>query len=375
MMRSERSQTVAFATIAILLLGWLSYNLWANLQARGIAIDYGFLWRPASFPIGESVIAFGSGDTYFRALLAGLLNTLKLALAVIVAATVIGVIVGLAERAAHPLLKLLAKIYVELTRNLPLLLILVVCATVIRILPPPRQALNIADAVLLSSRGLYVPTVVMEGTAQLIAVACLIFFAVALVLWRHMKRGRVETGHFGRGTTYLFLAASLSTVVLLILLPIVGDVSYPKLVGFNYQGGLGLTPEFVAMLAGLSFYTSGFIAEIVRGSLAAIHRGQTEAAHSLGLNSLLTLYLVLAPQAVRLMLPPLTNQYLNAIKNTTLAVLIGYPDLVSVGNTALNQNGRSIETVSIYLFIYLSLSLMTSFVIHRLERRARLVKS
>lgn len=375
MNRSERSQTVAFAAIAILFLGWLSYNLSANLDARGITIDYGFLWSPTSFPIGESVISFGSGDTYFRALLAGFLNTLKLALAAIIVSTLLGVLVGLAERAAHPQLKALAKIYVELTRNLPLLLILVVCATVIRILPPPRQAWNLGDAVLLSSRGLYMPTVVIEGAAAAVAIAGVLSLIIAFLLWKVMKRSRAETGRFDKGKTSLFLAAAGVTVILFILLPIVGQVNYPRLVGFNYQGGIGLTPEFVAMLVGLSFYTSGFVAEIVRGGLAAVHRGQTEAAHSLGLNKFLTLYLVLAPQAVRLMLPPLTNQYLNAIKNTTLAVLIGYPDLVSVGNTALNQNGRSIETVSIYLLVYLSLSLATSFVIRRLEKRARLVKS
>lgn len=375
MNRSERSQTVAFAAIAILFLGWLSYNLSANLDARGITIDYGFLWSPTSFPIGESVISFGSGDTYFRALLAGFLNTLKLALAAIIVSTLLGVLVGLAERAAHPQLKALAKIYVELTRNLPLLLILVVCATVIRILPPPRQAWNLGDAVLLSSRGLYMPTVVIEGAAAAVAIAGVLSLIIAFLLWKVMKRSRAEMGRFDKGKTSLFLAAAGVTVILFILLPIVGQVNYPRLVGFNYQGGIGLTPEFVAMLVGLSFYTSGFVAEIVRGGLAAVHRGQTEAAHSLGLNKFLTLYLVLAPQAVRLMLPPLTNQYLNAIKNTTLAVLIGYPDLVSVGNTALNQNGRSIETVSIYLLVYLSLSLATSFVIRRLEKRARLVKS
>lgn len=188
-------------------------------------------------------------------------------------------------------------------------------------------------------------------------------------------RGRNQTGHFPRtATTGLFVSIALLLGTIVYALGW-GVVETPKLMGFNFRGGMGVTPEYLAMLAGLSFYTSGFIAEIVRGSLAALPKGQAEASNSLGLTPLLTLYLVLAPQALRLMLPPLANQYLNAIKNTTLAVLIGYPDLVSVGNTALNQTGRAIETVSIYLLIYLSLSLLTSAVIRWLEKRAQLVKA
>ncbi len=374
-MRSERLQNALFVAAAIAVLAWLSHNLASNLAARGITIDYGFLWSATSFPIGESLISFGSGDTYFRALLVGLLNTVKLALAAIVLSTLLGVLIGLAGRTAHPQLRALAKAYIEVTRNTPLLLILVVCATAVRVLPPPRQAWTFGESVFISSRGLYIPTVVTGEAGPVLAAVAVLALACGVLFWRAMVRGRNETGRFPRlATGGLFLSAAALVGVVVYALGW-GEIQKPTLMGFNFRGGMGMTPEYLAMLVGLSFYTSGFIAEIVRGSLAALPKGQSEAAHSLGLSPILTLYLVLAPQAMRLMLPPLANQYLNAIKNTTLAVLIGYPDLVSVGNTALNQTGRAIETVSIYLLIYLSLSLVTSAVIRWLEKRAQLVKS
>lgn len=374
-MRSESLQNALFVAAAIAVFAWLSHNLSSNLAARGVSIDYGFLWQATSFPIGESVISFSSGDSYFRALLAGLLNTIKLALAAIVLSTIIGVVIGLAGRSSHPQLRALAKAYVEVTRNIPLLLILVVCATAVRGLPAARQAWSMGDSIFFSSRGLYVPVLRAGESGWLIAAVVLAALLLAILFWRAMVRGRNETGHFPRNATrglFAALAALLAGIACFIGF---GEIDKPVLTGFNFRGGISLTPEYLAMLSGLSFYTSGFIAEIVRGSLAALPKGQAEAAHSLGLSPILTLYLVLSPQALRLMLPPLANQYLNAIKNTTLAVLIGYPDLVSVGNTALNQTGRAIEVVSVYLLIYLSLSLVTSAVIRWLEKRAQLVKS
>lgn len=374
-MRSERLQNALFVVAVIAVFAWLSHNLASNLAARGISIDYSFLWSATSFPIGESLISFSSGDSYFRALLVGLLNTIKLAAAAIVLSTVLGLLIGLAGRAAHPQLRTIAKTYIEVTRNTPLLLILVVCATAVRVLPAPRQAWALGDFVFISSRGLHVPTILFGDSGPALATVFIASLISGYVFWRFMVQGRNETGHFHRRATIGFCVSLAALLGVIIFALGWGEIQKPALTGFNFRGGVGLTPEYIAMLIGLSFYTSGFIAEIVRGSLAALPKGQTEAANSLGLNPLLTLYLVLAPQALRLMLPPLANQYLNAIKNTTLAVLIGYPDLVSVGNTALNQTGRAIETVSIYLLIYLSLSLITSAVIRWLENRAQLVKA
>jgi general L-amino acid transport system permease protein len=374
-MRSERLQNALFVAAVIAIFAWLSHNLASSLAARGISIDYSFLRSATSFPIGESLIAFSSGDSYFRALLAGLLNTVKLAFAAIVVSTVLGLLIGLAGRVRHPQLRVLAKTYIEVTRNTPLLLILVVCATAVRVLPPPRQAWTFGDSVFISSRGLHFPTIQVGDAGPALALLGGLSLLCGLIFWRLMVRRRNETGHFPRPATAGFFVSIAAFAGIIIYALCWHGIEKPALTGFNFRGGMSMTPEYIAMLAGLSFYTSGFIAEIVRGSLAALPKGQSEAASSLGLSPLLTLWLVLAPQALRLMLPPLANQYLNAIKNTTLAVLIGYPDLVSVGNTALNQTGRAIETVSIYLLIYLSLSLLTSAVIRRLEKRAQLVKT
>lgn len=373
MISRERLHGVTFVVAATAVLAWLSYNFSANLVAKGITIDFGFLREATSFPIGESIISYSSGDTYLRALVAGLLNTIRLAVASIVLATVFGVIIGLTARIGHPLLTRLAKAYVEFTRNVPLLLVLVVCATAVRALPGPRQAWAPLDGVFLSSRGLYVPLPVFTD-GLLLLIATVLLAVTTYAVWRLSFRIKNETGVFPRLGKLGLAGCAIAFVGLCFLAVSMTTLDRPALVGFNFRGGWSVTPEYLAMLFGLAVYTSGFIAEIVRGSLAALPKGQPEAAASLGLGAFLTLWLVLAPQALRLMLPPLANQYLNLIKNTTLAVLIGYPDLVSVGNTALNQTGRAIETVTIYLLIYLSLSLVTSILIRRLEKRAQLVK-
>lgn len=373
MISRERLHGVTFVVTAIAILVWLSFNFTANLAAKGIVIDFGFLRDTTSFPIGESLISYSSGDTYLRAFTAGLLNTIRLAIAGIVVATIFGVIIGLAARIGHPLLTRAAKVYVEFTRNVPLLLILVVCATVVRALPVPRQAWVPMEGVILSSRGLYLPLPEFEAGTPLL-ISAILFVIAAWASLRLALRSKKETGSLTSAAKKALIGCGAAFVLLGVWTFMTTTLNRPALVGFNFRGGWSVTPEYLAMLFGLAFYTSGFIAEIVRGSLAALPKGQSEAALSLGLNSFLTLWLVLAPQALRLLLPPLTNQYLNLIKNTTLAVLIGYPDLVSVGNTALNQTGRAIETVTIYLVIYLSLSLIISILIRRLEKRAQLVK-
>jgi len=260
---------------------------------------------------------------------------------------------------------------VELTRNLPLLLILMACATAVRGLPGPRQAWELPGGLLLSSRGLYMPLPTWaEGHGALLLVAMLLLAAAWWFLRHLARRDRADTGTLRRAVRIGYRVWGVALVSAFVWLGAATELVYPELRGFNFRGGWSVTPEFIAMLFGLAFYTSGFIAEIVRGSLAALPRGQTEAARALGLGKFRTLQLVLLPQALRLMLPPTTNQYLNLTKNSTLAVLIGYPDLVSVGNTALNQTGRAIETITIYLLVYLSLSLVTSALIRRLEQRA-----
>jgi len=373
--KSSIPGSLAFVAGLLACLAWLGWNLSVNLDARGISIDFGFLFDATSFPIGESIISYRAGDTYLRVLVAGLLNTLRLAVAGIVLATLFGVAIGLAARVGHPLLTFLARGYVELTRNLPLLLILMACATAMRGLPGPRQAWELPGGLLLSSRGLYMPLPMWaDGHGVPLLIAILLTTAAWWGLRRLARRDRAATGILRRAVRVGYVLWGMALTGVLIWLSAVTTLVYPELRGFNFRGGWSVTPEFIAMLFGLAFYTSGFIAEIVRGSLAALPRGQLEAARALGLGRFRTLQLVLLPQALRLMLPPTTNQYLNLTKNSTLAVLIGYPDLVSVGNTALNQTGRAIETVTIYLLVYLSLSLLTSALIRRLERRAQQVR-
>jgi len=370
-----QGRSLAFVVGLLALIAWLGWNLSVNLAARGISIDFGFLRTATSFPIGESIIPYQAGDSYLRVLLAGLLNTIRLAIAGIVFATLLGLVIGLAARVGHPLLTFLARCYVELTRNLPLLLILMACATAVRSLPGPREAWALPGGMLLSSRGLYMPLPVLpEGHGTPLLTALVLLAATLWCVWRLVRRDRVRFGQLRLAVRVAAWLWGLALSIGLAWLIRVTELDMPALRGFNFRGGWSVTPEFIAMLCGLTFYTSGFIAEIVRGSLAALPAGQSEAARALGLGTFRTLQLVLLPQALRLMLPPTTNQYLNLTKNSTLAVLIGYPDLVSVGNTALNQTGRAIETITIYLLVYLVLSLLTSALTHRLERRAQQVR-
>jgi general L-amino acid transport system permease protein len=296
---------------ALAVAGWILYrNTSDNLAARGIASGFAFLWREAGFEIGESAwIAYSAADSYLRALAVGLTNTFRVAAIGVVLATLLGGLLGLARLAPNWLLARIAAAYVETVRNIPLLVQLFFWYAVIAdSLPPPAEALEPLPGVFLSNRG--------------------IFF------------------------------------------PLPGDV--PQLSGFNFAGGAALTPEFAALLIGLTTYTAGFIAEIVRASILSVPRGQIEAARSLGLGRRAELRHVLLPQALRLMVPPLTSQYLNLAKNSSLAVAIGYPDLVSIANTTMNQTGQAIEGVAVIMAVFLTLSLSMSALMNWYNRRAAL---
>ncbi|MEW6688910.1 MAG: ABC transporter permease subunit [Pseudomonadota bacterium] len=290
-----------------LLLWYFASNTAANLEARRIASGFGFLAREAGFEIGETTLfSYGAADTYLRALLVGLANTFRVAALGIVLATALGTLVGLARLAPNWLLAKLAAGYVETVRNVPLLVQLFFWyALISENLPGPQEALNPLPGVYLSNRG--------------------IFF------------------------------------------PLPGDA--PVLSGFNFTGGVGLTPEFAALLVGLSTYTAGFIAEIVRAGVLSVPRGQVEAAYSIGLERRGALRFVILPQALRLIVPPLTSQYLNLTKNSSLAVAIGYPDLVSIANTTMNQTGQAIEGIAVIMAVYLAISLSISALMNWYNRR------
>ncbi len=298
--------------------GWLVHNTLVNLAARGIATGLGFLGREAGFDISESVIAFSPSDTYARALLVGLLNTLVVSGLGIVSATVLGTLIGVARLSGNWLVGRLSTVYIESIRNVPLLLQLFVWYGVVTSLPVARLALHPLPGVFLSNRGLVIPGL-----------------------------------DWSQGW-----------------LPI---LDIPHLAGFNFVGGLTLSPEFAALLAGLTVYTAAFIAEIVRAGILAVPKGQTEAALSLGLSRGQILRLVILPQALRVIVPPLTSQYLNIAKNSPLAIAIGYPDLVAVSNTAINQTGQAVEGVALVMVVFLGISLALSALMNWYNKRVALV--
>ena len=354
-------QAAAIAA-AIAVGGYLLANALANLEDRHIATGFGFLGREAGFAIGETTfIAYSAADTYLRALAVGLANTLRVSLLGIVVATVLGTLIGLARLSRNWLAARLAATYVEFIRNVPLLVQLFFWYVLItETLPGPRAALAPLPGVFLSNRGINLPLPAPHPAWawMLAALGAGIAAAAACAWWAH--RHRVRTG---RRPPLLALAAALTVAPPLAVYFAAGAptaIDAPRLAGFNFTGGVALTPEFAALCGGLVFYTAAFIAEIVRAGVTAIPFGQFEAAWALGLRRGLAMRLVVLPQALRVIVPPLTSQYLNLTKNSSLAVAIGYPDVVSIANTTINQTGQAIEGIAIIMAVYLTISLSIS---------------
>jgi general L-amino acid transport system permease protein len=363
--------------VAIVGLGvwYLVSNTMANLETRKIATGFGFLGREAGLPIGESVIAYSPVDTYAKALLVGLLNTLRVAILGIVLATILGTLIGIARLSRNWLVAQAARIYVEVMRNLPLLLQLLFWWTLFRdMFPGPRDALTPVPGVFLSNRGIKIPVLIWEPEHWIVLIAILVGIATTIIARRWAYRRQMATGQqFPMLWTGLGLIVGLPLLVFLVLgAPF--TLEMPQLRGFNFVGGSTLTPEFAALLIGLVTYTGAFIAEIVRSGILAVSHGQTEAALSLGLRRSLVLRFVVLPQALRVIIPPTTSQYLNITKNSSLAVAIGYPDIVSVANTTLNQTGQAIEGIAIIMAVYLTISLSISAFMNWYNKRIALVE-
>jgi general L-amino acid transport system permease protein len=345
---------------AVLGLGWWFWsNAQANMAARGLQFGFGFLDRAAGIPIGEAVIPYTPADTYARALTVGLLNTLRVAVVGIALCTVLGILLGLARLSSNPLLRGLVGGYIEVIRNTPLVLQLVFWHAVILQLPSVRQALNPLPGVFLSQRGVKIPAPIADPALWVFLAA---LAAGAIGWWLLLRRERARQEATGQRRPTI-----LPGLAMLVLLPAgalalghVPTVQFPELAGFNFEGGTTLSPEFFALLIGLVAYTSAFVAEIVRAGIQSVHRGQWEAARALGLPPGRIMRLVILPQALRVIIPPMTSQYLNLTKNSSLAVVIGYPDLVSVANTSINQTGQAIEVIAIFMAVYLLISLITS---------------
>jgi general L-amino acid transport system permease protein len=362
--------------LLIALVGWyLVRNTLNNLEARRIATGFGFLEREAGFGISEHVIEFSPADTYLRAIIVGLLNTLKVAVIGIVLATIWGTVLGVARLSSNWLISKLSSWYVEIVRNTPLLLQLFLWyAVVTEGLPDTRQALQFLPDFFISKRGLRYPTVVDDPSHLWMWLA----FAAGIVL-AFWWRGRAKAHQEATGEIRPVLLPSLGLMIGLPLIPwlIFGaplQFDVPVLRGFNFQGGGTISPELVALLFGLIVYTAAYIAEIVRAGILAVPRGQTEAARALGLPAGRILRLVILPQALRVIVPPMTSQYLNLTKNSSLAVAIGFPDLVSIINTTINQTGQAIEGIAMVMAAYLTVSLAISGFMNWYNAHIRLVE-
>jgi general L-amino acid transport system permease protein len=347
-------------------LVWIGYeivaNARANLQAQRITSGFGFLENTAGFDVSQSLIPYSGSDSYIRVFLVGLLNTLLVAVIGIVFATVIGFMVALGRLSPNWLLSRISGGYVELIRNLPLLFqLLFWYLAVLAALPNPRQSIALFDSFFLSNRGLVIPKPIADPGLEPFIFAVLIAIVAALAFRRYARRQLFENGR--RITIWPYVLGLLIGLPLLSALVFGAPVTFeiPVLRGFNFSGGARVIPEFVALLLALSLYTAAFIAEIVRAGIQSVHKGQIEAGASLGLSRGSALRLIVVPQAMRVILPPLTNQYLNLTKNSSLAVAIGYPDLVSVfAGTTLSQTGQAIEIIAITMGVYLLISLVTS---------------
>ena len=356
----------ALQLLFVVVLAWIGYDIVANvrtnLETQRIAAGFGFLTNNAGFDVNQTLIPYSGSDSYARVFVVGLLNTLVVAIVGIFFATVIGFLVALGRLSPNWLLSRISGGYVELLRNLPLLFqILFWYLAVLGALPAPRQSIALFGSFFLSNRGFVVPTPIPQPGLEAVAIALLIAIIVAMALRSYARRLLFQSGRVL--TIWPYVVGMLIGLPLLASLVFGAPVSFeiPQLKGFNFAGGSRIIPEFVALTLALSTYTGAFIAEVVRAGILSVHKGQMEAGSSLGLTRGATLRLIVVPQALRVILPPLTNQYLNLTKNSSLAVAIGYPDLVSVfAGTALNQTGQAIEIIGITMGVYLTISLVTS---------------
>ena len=362
--------------LVILAVLYIVDNTASNMVARGLASGFHFLGVESQFDIGMTLIDYSPTSTYFDSFVVGLLNTLLVAGLGISIATIVGFAVGIARLSSNWLIARLAESYIEILRNIPLLLqIFFWYFAVLRALPKPKQSLELADSFFLNNRGLFIPDPVFgeSGTLILYSFIAAILISIGIAIWSKQRQNKT-------GQTFPVFYSSIGLLISFVFLSMLATgfpvtFDYPELKGFNFKGGIKLIPELVALTFALSMYTASFIAEVVRAGIQAVSLGQTEAARSLGLNPNQILRLVIIPQALRVIVPPLTNQYLNLTKNSSLAAAIAYPDLVLVfAGTALMQTGQAIEIIGMVMGVYLFLSLMTSIIMNLFNRFMRVAE-
>ena len=375
-LRNLAFRRIAYQAVTALVVGLALYylvsNTAANLVQQGIAYGFDFLVQEAGYDIAESFIAYDARSTYGRALAVGFPNTLYVSVIGIVLTTVLGTLLGIARVSSNWLLARASAVYVEAFRNTPLLLQIIFWMTVMRQLPHPREALNPVEGVYLTNRGILHPLPVAESTHLWMLCALVAGVVVVVFLYRWRRRRGERTGR----APAVFWPAVGVVIGLPLLAWLAGgaptELEIPVLKGFNFRGGAAHSPEFVALLLGLVAYTSAFVAEIVRAGIESVGVGQREAARALGLDERQILTRIVLPQALRVIIPPLTSQHLNLMKDSSLAVAIGYPDLVNVGNTAINQTGQAVEMIFIMMAVYLTLSLVISAAMNAYNRMVAL---
>lgn len=350
-------------------------NTQANLKKLNQSFGFDFLSQASGFDLSTALVYFSSNSTYGRALWVGFLNTVLVAVIGIFLTTILGFVLGVMRLSKNWVVSRFATLYIEIVRNIPLLLqIFIWYALVLKPLPGPKQALNIANSIFISNRGIIMPHPSFGDSTW---IAILMLVAALIGTWVYRRWARNEQEKTGQARPVW-----LVSIPIIILSPVVGLLiagwpltwDYPELAGFNFKGGMTLVPEFIALLLALVIYTAAFIAENVRSGILAVSHGQTEAAHALGLDNAKTLRLVVIPQALRVIIPPMASQYLNLTKNSSLAVAVGYPDLMYAGGTVNNQSGKAIEVFSILLIVYLATSLLTSLVMNWFNSRMKLVE-
>lgn len=376
--RDVRVLRIAAQILVVIIVGvlvaFMVRNLMTAMDDRGLGFGFGFLNRSAGFDISESPIPYSSTDTYGKAFLVGLLNTLFVSFIGIILATILGIVVGVARLSPNWLLRRITSAYVELMRNTPLLvqLVLIYFAVLLQ-LPSVAQTLTLPGSIFLNQRGVFVPGPQLNAGFPIwlgfAAVGIGILVAARTVSRRRADAGRPLPGL--RVTGWLSLLA-LMVVGWIVAAPMAFDL--PVRERFNFVGGLSLSPEFTALLVGLVLYTAAFIGEVVRGGIQAVRRGQLEAARALGLSEGDTLRMIVFPQALRIIVPPLTSQYLNLAKNSSLAVAIGYPDLFKVGQTMANQTGQPVPVIILIMGTYLAISLATSLLMNIYNRRVQVLE-
>ena len=377
--RDKKTRGIILQIIAVigilLFIGNIVSNTVENLDRLGVKVGFDFLTEPANYDINQTLIAYDSSDSHFRAGLVGLLNTLLVAACGIVVATIFGFTAGVLRLSNNFVLSRLMQVYVEITRNVPVLLqILLWHGIIIHSLPVPKKAEALIEGVILTNRGAYMPQPIPQEGFGWVWIALLVAVVFAVLFKRYANKIQIETG---RLLPAIWIGACAIIGLPLVTFFLVGspvEISYPVLKGFNYKGGFVIKPEFMALWFALSIYTGAFIAEIVRAGIQSVSHGQTEAAHALGIRPDFTMRLVVIPQAMRVIIPPLISQYLNLTKNSSLAIAIGYMDLVAtIGGISLNQTGRALESMGIVLGIYLFISLVISGLMNVYNKRVALV--